>query len=105
MSLNNIVSGDYGQTIILTIIDTDTDAAANVSAYITTIQVQISDPAGNTATKTATYVSDGSDGQVKYTIASGDIDEVGSWRIRAKVTSASAVLSSVWQSFTVREAV
>ncbi len=102
MSLNNIVSGDYGQSIVLTIIDTDTDAAADVSAYTTAIPVQLSDPSGNVATKTAAYVTNGADGQVTYTLASGDIDEPGSWRIRAKVTSGSAVLSSVWEVFIVQ---
>jgi len=102
MSLSNIVSGDYGQVIVLTIIDTDTEAAADVSAYATTIQVQLSDPALNVATETATFVTDGSDGLVQYTLADGDIDEAGEWRIRARVTSASAVLSSVWESFKVK---
>ncbi|MCP4263643.1 MAG: hypothetical protein GY774_39970 [Planctomycetes bacterium] len=104
MSLDNIVSGDYGQTIVLTVKDTDTDAAADISAYTTTIQMQISDPDGNVATETATFVTDGSNGQVQYTLTDGDIDEIGVWRIRAKVTSGSAVLSSVWERFTVNKA-
>jgi len=101
MSLNYIVADDYGQVITLTVLDTDTSAAADISGYATTIQIQLKDPTGNIATETATYLTDGSDGKIVYTLASGDIDESGRWHIRAKVTAATAVLSSHWTGFDV----
>ena len=103
MSLDNIIVGNYGQAVVLTINDTDTDSAADVSAYTTSQHVEIKDPSGNTATKTASFVSDGSDGQVTYTLVENDIDEAGLWHVRAKVVSGSAVLYSEWESADVAE--
>ena len=47
--------------------------------------------------------SDGSDGIITYTIKTGDIDEPGEWQICARVNSGTAVLTSEWNSFNVRE--
>lgn len=101
MSLDDVVANDYGQMIILTVKDTDTDQPADISDYSTTIQIQLKNPSAEVATKTAEFVTDGADGQVKYTLADGDIDASGTWYIRAKVASATAVLSSAWLEFTV----
>lgn len=104
MSLNKITAEDYGQILTITIKDTDTDAAADISAYTTAKQVFLKDPSGNISTaKTAAWVTDGTDGQIKYTLANGDIDEPGMWHICARVTSGSAVLTSEWVSFSVGE--
>lgn len=103
MSLENIVNGDYGQTVTLTIIDTDTDAAADVSSYSSTIQMIFTDPSGNETTKTATFVSDGSDGQIQYTLEDGLIDEAGIWKVRGRVQGASSKLSTVNHTFKVIE--
>jgi len=102
MSFNDIIAGDYGQTIVLTVLDTDTETAADVSAYTTAIQVWLKDPDGNVESKTGAFVSDGSDGQVSYTLADGDIDAEGQWGVRARVASGSAVLSSKWHYFDVK---
>ena len=101
MSLLKIVVNDYGQTLKLTFTDVDTDAAADISAYSTAQQVILKDPGGNSATKTAAFDSDGSDGIVKYTLADGDIDEAGGWAVRGKVTSSTAVLTTEWAYFDV----
>jgi hypothetical protein len=101
MSLDDIVAGDYGQVVKLTFIDTDTDAAADVSSYSSTIQMLFTDPDGNTATETATFDTDGSDGVIKYTLADGDIDAAGYWKVRGKVASGAAVLTSVEHTFLV----
>jgi hypothetical protein len=102
MTLTGIVNGNYGQTIQLTIKDIDTDTAADVSAYSTAQKVQLKDPSGNTADHAgAAFNSDGSDGLLDYTTASGDIDEAGTWAIRTHITSASAVLISQWLEFDV----
>ena len=104
MSLDKITAEDYGQVLTITIKDTDTDAAADVSAYTTAQQVFLKDPGGNvSAALTAAFDSDGSDGVVVYTIADGDIDEQGLWQMCARVTSGAAVLTSEWESFAVGE--
>jgi len=99
MSLNKIIVGDYGQTIQFTVIDVDTDAAADVSAYTTSQDVQFKDPDGNIATETAGFNGDGSDGLVDYTLADGDIDEGGRWRVRVRLKSGSAQLTTEWLEF------
>jgi len=101
MSLANIVSGDYGQVIQLTVLDTDTGGAGDVSGYATSQSMVFRDPDGNEETKVATFVTDGSDGLVKYTLVDGDIDERGNWNVRVILTSATALLTSTWLEFLV----
>lgn len=101
MSLEYIVAGDYGQTLQLTVLDVDTNAAADLSGYTSSQLVILRDPDGNEASKSAAFGSDGSDGVVEYTLVDGDIDEEGGWRARVLVTSADAKLTSVWHHFTV----
>lgn len=101
MSLANIISGDYGQVIQLTVLDTDTGAAGDVSGYTTSQSMVFKDPDGNEETKVAAFVTDGSDGLVDYTLVDGDIDERGNWNVRVILTSAVAVLTSTWLEFLV----
>lgn len=103
MSLEYIIAGDYGQTIVLTVKDVDTAAAADISAYSDSVEVELKDPYGTVTTKTAAFSTDGSDGLVEYALADGDIDAGGTWRIRAKVTkTGQAVLTSQWVEFDVQ---
>lgn len=101
MSLEYIVAGDYGQTLQLTVLDVDTNAAADLSGYTSSQIIILRDPGGNEASKTAAFGSDGSDGVVEYTLVEDDIDEEGNWRARVRVTSGSAKLTSVWHGFAV----
>lgn len=103
MSLEDIIAGDYGQTIQLTVLDVDTNAAADLSGYTTSQLIILRDPDGNEASKTAAFTTDGSDGVVEYTLVEDDIDEEGNWRARVQVTSATAKLTSLWSPFTVLE--
>jgi hypothetical protein len=103
MSLKKMVAGDYGHVMDLTVYDVDTEAAADVSSY-TTIQVEFKDPGGTVTTKDAAFATDGSDGVVRYTTASGDIHVAGEWAARVKLSKSGAVLRSVWEEFTVEDA-
>lgn len=103
MSLTNIVAGDFGQTIQLTVLDTDTDEAANISGYNVGQSMIFRDPDGNDATVVAAFATDGSDGIVQYTLVAGDIDERGNWQVRVVVTSAVAQLTTTWLEFLVLE--
>lgn len=105
MSWDKIVAGDFGQTGQLTVLDVDTEAAADVSAYSTSQEMIFRDPDGNEETKTAAFATDGSDGVVEYTLADGDVpeDQPGHWDVRVVVTSGSAQLTSTWLPFTVLE--
>lgn len=100
MSLKNIVAGDYGQAIELTFIDVDTDAAADISGYTTTIQMLFESPSGTETAKTATFKTDGSDGIIRYTVES-DFLTAGKWRVRGRVTAGGKRLTTVEHVFEV----
>ena len=104
MSLQYIVKDDYGQDIELTFIDVDTDSAADISSYSTTIQMIFTKPDGTSGaseTKTATFKTDGTDGVITYTVESSFLDTAGQWQVRGQVKSASATLTTVQHSFEV----
>ena len=101
MSFKNIVKDDYGQVAKLTFIDVDTDAAADISGYASTIQMIFTKPGGTTSTKTAAFDTDGTDGVIAYTVESGLFDTAGWWLVRGRVASASATLTTVEHSFRV----
>ena len=101
MSLDTINKDDDGYVIELTYIDTDTDAAADISAYTSAQYIVLKDPGGNEAEKSASFKTDGSDGVVQYTVAAGDIGSSGEWSIRIKVESGSSTIRSEWESFNV----
>ncbi len=100
MSLEKIIAGDYGQDIELTFIDVDTDAAADVSGYSSTIQMVFTDPDDTVTSKTATFKTDGSDGIIEYTVES-DFLTAGSWSVRGRVAAGNAKLSTEDYSFKV----
>ena len=79
--------GDFGITITVTIVDQD-DAVVDISAATegTQTKILLTDPSGNTATKTASFTTDGTDGKIYYVIASGDLDEAGTWKYAGEVT-------------------
>jgi hypothetical protein len=100
MSLLDIIGGDFGQVIELTFVDVDTDAAADIGDYTTTIQMIFTSPSGVETEKTATFKSDGSDGVIQYTVEEGLLT-AGKWRVRGRVQSASAKLTTTKHSFKV----
>jgi len=101
MSFDHIIKNDYGQVAKITFIDVDTDAAADISGYSTTIQMVFTSPSGVSTAKTATFDTDGSDGVIKYTIESAFINASGQWKVRGKVASGVATLSTVEHGFAV----
>lgn len=100
MSLKGIVAGDYGQAIELTFVDVDTEAAVNIGSYTTTTQMLFTSPAGVETAKTATFKTDGSDGIITYTVESGFLT-AGFWKVRGRVTSGTAVLTTDYHLFEV----
>jgi hypothetical protein len=51
--------------------------------------------------KTASLITDGTDGNIRYTTVSGDLDQVGTWQIQAKVDFGASVFSTDIQKFKV----
>jgi hypothetical protein len=100
MSLEKLIAADYGQPIELTFIDVDTDAAADISGYTTTIQMVFTDQDGTVTAKTETFKTDGSDGIIEYTVENAYLTE-GSWKVRGRVKAGNATLSTEEYSFKV----
>ena len=76
--------GDYGITITATIVD-QADAVVDVSGA-SSKSILLTDPAGNTSSHTASFTTDGTDGKIYYVLASGDLDEAGTWKYAGEVT-------------------
>ena len=69
----------------------------------TTKEIIFKKPDGNTLTKNADFVNDGTDGKIDYSTVSGDLNLVGIWNIQAKVVLAGGTWSSEVQEFQVFE--
>lgn len=105
MSFADIVKDDFGQPAEITFIDTDstTGAAVDISAYSTTKQMLWTDPDGAVSTKTATFVTDGTDGKIQYTTEDGLLNAFGDWTVQGRVKSASATLSTRKHKFNIND--
>ena len=76
--------GSYGQSIRATI--TENGSAVNI-ATATDLKIRLRTPDGQTIEKTATFVTDGSDGVMGYTVESGLFDAknrklIGVWEFQ-----------------------
>lgn len=83
--------GDVGTILEVTV--TDSGVAVNLSSA-TTKEIFLSKPNGVVITKTAAFVSNGSDGKLQYTTIIGDLDQHGIWKLQVKV----ALPTGTWQS-------
>jgi len=91
---------DVGTVITVTV--TEGGTAKDISAA-TTKQFYLRDPNGDEVAKTAQFVTDGSDGQLKYTTVTDDLDTAGTWWIQVKIVTPSATFRTGIGSFTVGE--
>ena len=93
---NVIHKGDIGNILVHTV--KDDGVIVNLSSA-TTITWYLMDPSGNVATKTnGELYSDGTDGKIKYTLVSGDIDEHGPWTFQSKVAQSTTPI--IWNTET-----
>ena len=58
------------------------------STSLTTKEFIIVKPSGTSVTKAASFVTDGSDGKIRYTTLSGDLNEAGQYRLQANLVYA-----------------
>lgn len=88
--LTDVYVGEYGDAIVITLIDDD-GIAVDVSAYTGTKTMRARTPdAQKTIAWTVTFVSTGIDGQVKFTPAAAtEIDRHGDWECQIELTTAS----------------
>lgn len=88
-----IHDGDFG-TILQTTVEED-NASVDISGA-SEVLFSAHPPGGTVKSFTAAFTNTGTDGKVRYTLVSGDIDVPGTWRIQVKVTfSASKILRSI----------
>lgn len=84
---------DIGTQFIVTI--KDDDVAVDLSTA-TTKQLIFRKPDGTKLTKNASFVTDGTDGKLKYVSVSGDLNEAGYWKLQAYI----AIGSNAWKTNT-----
>jgi hypothetical protein len=89
---------DVGTVFTVTL--KESGSAVNVSTA-TTKQIKFKNPAGTSATKTADFTTDGSDGKITYTTVAEDIDSAGVWIIQARIVMPTGTWSSNTKEFRV----
>jgi len=60
----------------------------------TTKELVFKTPLGILKTKTASFTTDGTDGQIEWTTINGDLDEIGEWKLQAYIV----LPSGSWRS-------
>lgn len=99
MAADEIHKGDIGTILEATIKDQDS-AVVDISAA-STKTIKLMKPDGTVESKVGAFVTDGTDGKMKYVTISGDLDTVGSWRIQGYVVLSSGEWHSDKDEFTV----
>lgn len=79
-----LIKNDFGIDILLNAIDQDC-AVVDLSAA-TEVEFEFRKPDGSIVTKTAAFVTDGTDGKCRYSVESGLLDVAGTWTVRLLVT-------------------
>jgi hypothetical protein len=87
MSNNSLHIGDYG-TIIKALIKNDSLEIEDVS-IATAKYFYFEKPTGTILTRDGQFTTDGTDGYIQYTIASGELNEVGLWSVQCHVITPS----------------
>ena len=82
MPANEIHVNDIGTSFTLTI--KDGDSAVDISSA-TTKKIVIKKPSGTKLSYSTAFVSDGTDGKMRYNVVSGDLDEAGTYKLQSYV--------------------
>lgn len=82
MSANEIHQNDIGTQFRCTIKDDTTPVDLSSAS---SLQLIFTKPTGAQLTKTAFLYTDGTDGIIYYNTVSGDLNEVGQWKIQARI--------------------
>lgn len=84
--------GDIGFKFLFNLKKTDGTAFDLVETSSDGQTVTFRKPSGAEITRAASYVTDGSDGQIQYVTVDGDLDENGGWKVQIAVSFASGAL-------------
>ena len=89
-----VMVGSYGQTITLTVVDDD-GIVQDVSGYTNIIIVAQSPDGRANSTATGSYGTNlGTDGEISFSWADGDIDRSGTWIIQVEFSTANEVFKT-----------
>lgn len=91
MSANEIHVDDIGTLFTITL--KDGEDPVNISSASVKVIVFVS-PNGGRTEKTADFLTDGTDGKIKYTTIAGDLSVSGLWKLQARVV----VPAGTWHS-------
>ena len=80
--LDEVHVGDIGTVFEATI--TDAGVVVDISGA-STKDLNFLKPSLATLNKAASFTTDGTDGKIRYTTLSGDLDEAGTWQIQGHV--------------------
>ena len=101
--LEGVVQYEFGETVTLTLIDADTGAALDVSAYDGTKEVVFRHKDGQTTvTRTLSFSGGGTDGKVTFTFASSNITKSGTWKGQVKLRNSGETIISFSKTFEMR---
>lgn len=95
----NIHIGDVGTLMRVTIYDQD-NAAIDLSGVIVK-KILLRKPNGQVVEKTALFNTNGTDGKLKYTTLTGDIDVAGAWKLQGYIEGTTTKWHSDIVEFTV----
>ena len=90
---------DIGTLFKLTIKDCS-GAIVDISTATSNI-IKFKNPSGDTIAKTGSFFTDGTDAISTYTTVDGDLNEIGTWKVQAKVTLPTGTWNSTIETFKV----
>ena len=97
-----IVVGDIGTVYEITVKDS-TGAIVDISSATVTKKIKFEKPDQTTMDKNASFVTDGTDGKLKYTFIIGDIDQSGTWKAQGYVELSSGNWTTTCSTFEVSQ--
>ncbi len=97
--MDEVFENDIGTTFTLTIKNRQ-GAVVDISGAIVK-QLKFTKSNGVVLTKTAVYVTDGTDGKIKYVTVDGDLDTRGIWKVQGYIQLASGSWHTTYNLFTV----
>ncbi len=67
----------------------------------TSMTIFLKKPSGTTLTRSGSFVTDGTDSLMHYISVSGDIDEIGTWKLQGRVVLPQGTFKTEFKSFKV----
>ncbi len=90
MAANEIHLGDVGTVFTYTVLKADGTPEDLSGVTIANQRFVFTKPSGARLVVTPAFVTDGTDGQLRYTTVAGDIDELGAWFYHPRISGLSS---------------